>query len=92
MLMLNADAIAKAGDAAGRAALEDSLANHLLTVNHDLDPHEQLEVLILMKQPWTVENGLVTPTFKIKRNVLEAQNAAKFDAWTSKGQRLVWAD
>ncbi len=92
MLMLNADACAKAGDAAGRAALEDALVNHLMTVNHELDPHEQLEVLILMTQPWTVENGLVTPTFKIKRNVLEAQNAAQFDAWTSKGRKLVWAD
>jgi long-chain acyl-CoA synthetase len=92
MLMLNADAVAKSQDAAGRAALEDSLANHLMTVNHALDPHEQLEVLVLMKAPWTVENGLITPTFKIKRNVLEAQYATQFDAWTSSGKTLVWAD
>ena len=92
MLMLNADAVAKSRDAAGRAALEDSLANHLMTVNHALDPHEQLEVLILMKAPWTVENGLITPTFKIKRNVLESQYTAQFDAWTSSGKTLVWSD
>ena len=92
MLLLNADAVAKSQDAAGRAALEDSLANHLMTVNHALDPHEQLEVLVLMKAPWTVENGLITPTFKIKRNVLEAQYATQFDAWTSSGKTLVWAD
>ena len=42
------------------------MANHLMTVNHGLDPHEQLEVLILMTEPWTVENGLITPTFKVQ--------------------------
>ena len=91
MLMLNEDAVAKSRDAAGRAALEDTMTNHLLTVNHGLDPHEQLEVLVLMSEPWTVENGLITPTFKIKRNVLEARYLAQFDAWTSSGRKIVWA-
>jgi long-chain acyl-CoA synthetase len=91
MLMLNEDAAAKSRDAAGRAALEDSMANHLMTVNHGLDPHEQLAVLILMTEPWTVENGLITPTFKIKRNVLEARHVADFDAWTSSDRKIVWA-
>ena len=91
MLMLNADAAAKSREATGRAALEDAMANHLLTVNHGLDPHEQLEVLILVTEPWTVENGLITPTFKIKRNVLETRYAANFDKWTSSDRKIVWA-
>jgi len=92
LLMLNEDAVARSRDAAGRAALEDAMANHLMTVNHGLDPHEQLEALILMKEPWTVENGLITPTFKIKRNVLETRYATSFDRWTSSERKVVWAD
>ena len=92
MLMLNEDAAAKARDPAGRAALEDAMANHLLTVNHGLDPHEQLEVLVLMTEPWTVENGLITPTFKVKRNVLETRYVANFDKWTSGAGKIVWAN
>jgi long-chain acyl-CoA synthetase len=91
MLMLNEDAVTKSRDAAHRAALEDSLVNHLMTVNQGLDPHEQLEVLILVTDPWTVENGLITPTFKIKRNVLETRYVAHFDKWTSSGRKVVWA-
>ena len=91
LLMLNEDAAAKSREAGGRAALEDAMANHLMTVNHDLDPHEQLEVLVLMTEPWTVENGLITPTFKVKRNVLETRYDAQFDAWTSVPGRIVWA-
>jgi long-chain acyl-CoA synthetase len=91
MLMLNADAAAKSRDPAARAALEDSLVNHMLSVNDLLDPHEQLEVLVLMTQPWTIENGLITPTFKVKRNEIEARFGLQFDAWTSKGRKIVWA-
>ena len=91
MLMLNEDAAAKSREPAGRAALEDSMASHLSTVNHGLDPHEQLEVLILMTEPWTVENDLITPTLKVKRNVLETRYAANFDAWTAGSRKIVWA-
>jgi long-chain acyl-CoA synthetase len=90
MLMLNAEAAAKSREAAGRAALEDALVNHMLTINHALDPHEQLETLVVMTEPWTIENGLITPTFKVKRNELEARFGAQFDAWTSKGRKIVW--
>jgi len=92
MLMLNADAAAKSRDGAARAALEDALALHMASVNHALDPHEQLEVVVLMTQPWTIENGLITPTFKVKRSEIEARFGSQFDAWTSKGRKIVWAD
>jgi long-chain acyl-CoA synthetase len=91
LLMLNEDAVARSRDAGGRAALEDAMAKHLMTVNDGLDPHEQLQVLILMTEPWTVDNGLITPTFKVKRNVLETRYAANFDAWTSGDRKIVWA-
>jgi long-chain acyl-CoA synthetase len=91
LLMLNEDAAAKSREPAGRAALEDAMTNHLMTVNLGLDPHEQLEVLVLMTEPWTVENGLITPTFKVKRNVLETRYDGQFDGWTSSNRRVVWA-
>ncbi len=83
LLMLNADAAAKARGTQGRAALEDSLGNHLLTVNAQLDPHEQLHALIVVSEPWTVENGLITPTFKVKRGEIEARYGARFELWGS---------
>jgi len=61
-------------------------------VNQALDPHKQLEVLILMTEPWTVENGLITPTVNSRRNVLETRYAPGFDRWTSSVRKVVWAD
>ena len=50
-----------------RAALEASLATHLESINALLDPHERLDCLVVVSQPWTVESGLITPTFKVRR-------------------------
>ena len=71
IVMLNADGIAQAAQAEGRQALEASLGAHLQAVNDKLDPHEQLDCLVLVTTPWSVDNGFITPTFKIKRNRVE---------------------
>ena len=92
LLMLNADAVTRAAAAAGRAELEASLAAHLSTVNAALDPHEQLDCLVLTTRAWTVDNDLITPTFKVKRNRIEQDFAARYEEWTGAGRRVVWMD
>ena len=97
LVMLNAEAVAQAGKAgqegqrAGRAALEASLSAHLKAVNQALDPHEQLDCLVLCTEPWTVDNDLVTPTFKVKRNRIEDQFASRYDAWVARRKPVLWA-
>ena len=90
ILMLNPDAAAKAADAGGRAELEASLTAHLKGVNETLDPHEQLECLVLVTEPWTVDNGFITPTFKVKRNRVEEIYATSYERWAGSRQRVIW--
>ena len=92
LLMLNAEAAARAAGAAGRADLEASLTSHLSTVNASLDPHERLDCLVVTTQAWTVDNDLITPTFKVKRNRIETMFAARYEAWTGAGRKVVWMD
>ena len=91
LLMLNAEADAKAATPDGRAELEASLGAHLETVNATLDPHERLDCLVVTTEAWTVDNDLVTPTFKVKRNRIEALYAARFEGWTDSARAVVWA-
>ena len=90
VLMLNADAVTAAGSAAGRAELEASLAEHLKKVNDALDPHEQLECLVLVTDPWSVDNGFITPTFKVKRNRVEEVYAASYERWVGARKPVLW--
>lgn len=70
------DATKKAGTAQGKANLESSLTAHLKTINDTLDPHEQLECLVLMIDAWMVDNDLITPNFKVKQHKIEDMFAA----------------
>ena len=90
LVMLNADAVARIGDAAAHADLEASLTAHLEHVNASLDPHEQLACLIVVSQNWTVDNDIVTPTFKVKRNRIEEIYGAQYEAWSSSGRKVIW--
>ncbi len=90
IVMLNAEAAQRARDAAARSAMEASLAEHLASVNAPLDPHEQLDCLVVVTQPWTVDNGFITPTFKVKRNRIEEVYASKYDGWVASRRKVVW--
>ena len=90
LAMLNADAIKKAQSAEGRAELETSMAAHIKTINETLDPHEQLDCIVLMAEPWTVDNDIITPTFKVKRNRIEDLFAKNYDKWVGARKKVVW--
>jgi len=91
IVMLNAQAAAKAGDSGARGALEQSLGEHLTHINASLDPHEQLDCLVVVTDPWTVDNGFITPTFKVKRNRIEEVYAPRYEGWLGARRTIVWS-
>ncbi|MDO9092348.1 MAG: AMP-binding protein [Rubrivivax sp.] len=90
LAMLNIDAAKKAGTAEGKAELEASLTEHIKTINETLDPHEQLDCLVVTAEAWTVDNDLITPTFKVKRNRIEDLFAKNYDAWVGMRKKVIW--
>ena len=70
--------------------LEASLAAHLKAINATLDPHEQLDCMVVTTEAWTVDNDLVTPTLKVKRNRIEDMFAVNFERWSGAGREVVW--
>jgi len=90
IVMLSPEALARAKDPAARAELEASLAEHLQRINETLDPHERLQCLVVVTTAWTVENDVITPTFKVKRNRIDQLYAAHCERWASSGQRVIW--
>ncbi|MEQ3636010.1 AMP-binding protein [Alcanivorax sp.] len=61
----------------------------LIRVNEVLDPHERMTTLIVCKDAWTVENNLITPTLKLKRNEIEKRYNDAIVQW-SKTRGVVW--
>jgi long-chain acyl-CoA synthetase len=90
IVMLNAEALARAADPAQRVQMDAALEKHLKSINATLDPHEQLKCLVVATTAWTVENDIVTPTFKVKRNRIEDVYAANYERWEDSGQSVIW--
>jgi long-chain acyl-CoA synthetase len=59
-------------------------------INKDLDHHEQLQFMVVTKEPWTTENNLLTPTMKVKRANIEKTYGPKEDGWYNEKQTLIW--
>jgi len=68
-----------------------SLTEHLEAVNAQIDPHERLDFLVVVGEQWTVENGLVTPTLKVKRSEIEKLYGVSFEAWARQKAAVLWA-
>jgi long-chain acyl-CoA synthetase len=90
IVVLSPQAAEQSRNPQARAALEAALAEHLKGINAPLDPHEKLDCLAVLTSPWTVENGFITPTLKVKRNRVEEAFGAKFEQWVGKGKPIVW--
>lgn len=45
-------------------------------INAKLDAHEQLETIAVAREEWTIENGMLTPTLKLKRAAIEDRYAS----------------
>ena len=90
LAMLNPDAIRQSADPAGRSQLEASLMAHVKAINETLDPHEQLDCLVVTAEAWTVDNDLITPTFKVKRNRIEDLFARNYDDWVGMRKTIIW--
>lgn len=59
-------------------------------VNKVLDHHEHVHTAVVVNEDWTVENGLLTPTMKIKRNVVEKRHKANYPTWYEASETVIW--
>jgi long-chain acyl-CoA synthetase len=89
--MLNLDGITRAKSAEGRKEIETSLSEHLKTINEKLDPHEQLDCVVVVTEPWSVDNGFITPTFKVKRNRIEEVYGPNYEGWVGSRKKVIWS-
>lgn len=80
--------------AIGKAQSSQEISKHLIhsinTVNHHLEKHEKIEKALIMSEEWTVDNGLTTPTMKIKRNSIEKIHRDKYKSWFKQDEKVIF--
>ena len=75
-----------------RAEVEAELTALLDQVNKQIADYEQLKMLVVAKDAWSIENGCLTPTMKIKRSRIEYGVQHDVENWYSAQSRsVIWA-
>ncbi len=80
----------KLHDSDFRKKMESSLEQLIKDVNKTVDPHEQLAFVTVVSDEWTIENSFLTPTLKLKRNVVEDAYQQKVESWYSERKPVIW--
>ncbi|NDP64877.1 AMP-binding protein [Polaromonas sp.] len=79
------------GDPNVRARVQDELGQLLQDVNQQVPEYEHLRMIVVAREPWSIENGCLTPTMKIKRGRIEAAVAAQVEVWYTGRGPVHWA-
>ena len=91
LVVLNEELRPKQKDPAVRAQVEAAMTELLADVNATLPSHEKLQMLVIAREPWSIENGCLTPTMKIKRSRIESDVDTKVETWYSGKGKVQWA-
>lgn len=70
--------------------IEDSFKNLHTRINSELEKHEKINKIIILKDNWTIENEILTPTMKIKRNIVEKKYKESYDKWVSDKNEIIF--
>ena len=74
-----------------KSQIEQELTTLLEQVNSELAEYEKLRMLVIANEAWSIENGYLTPTMKIKRSRIEASVENQVASWYEKSGSVFWA-
>ncbi|HAS6033493.1 TPA: AMP-binding protein [Vibrio vulnificus] len=74
-----------------RDRYEHTTKRVIAKMNAELESHEQIKGVLMIKDPWSIDNGILTPTLKIKRHVLEQKYHEVGQNWP-KYKLVVWEE
>lgn len=84
--------LSEVGATKSKETLEKELSKHLELVNIKVLRFQKISTIVIVKEPWTVENGLTTPTLKIKRNQVDKKYEENYTAWHNDKAAVLFED
>jgi len=58
--------------------------------NKTLEKYEHIQVAVILQESWSIENGLMTPSMKIKRNAVEKRYESRYIEWVQRDETIIW--
>jgi long-chain acyl-CoA synthetase len=84
--------ISEMGKQMSKNELIADLRDQLEKLNPTLKSYEKIKKIIILKDLWTVENNKMTPTMKIKRNVIEKEFEPQYEKWYEEAEIIIFQE
>jgi long-chain acyl-CoA synthetase len=78
------------GKIKSRESITQSLSDSIAQLNKGLEHYERLEKAVVMRGEWTIDNGMLTPSLKLKRNELEKIYVPRYAEWYHQQATVIW--
>lgn len=82
--------LSEIGRKKSKEELIQSLGDTLRQINPTLESYEKVAKVVIMKEDWSIDNGLLTPTMKIKRNQVEKIHMHMYKQWFDQDGEVIW--
>lgn len=82
--------LSEKGRCCAKEEVHSSLDAHLKMANSSLAHHEVISTIIIMNEPWTAENELLTPTLKTRRGAIDDRYREMYEQWEAMPEKVVW--
>jgi len=82
--------LSELGKAKLRQELSEGLINSVNALNPKLEKHEKISKVVIMKEDWNVDNGLTTPTMKVKRTSIEKIHRPYYKTWFDMQDKVIF--
>ncbi len=75
--------LSQIGKESAEGKVHANISELMKFINEKVEAHERLDRIVILKDDWSIANGFLTPTLKIKRNVIEKNYELKIDQWAT---------
>lgn len=83
--------LSEIGKAKPKNEVEEGLLQNLETTNMAQPNYTKVKKVVIVNDNWSLEDGQLTATLKIKRNEIFHQYKNHLESWYEKAEKVVWA-
>ena len=73
------------------SVIENSIQDTVKQLNSTVANYERISTVIIQMDAWTEDNGILTPTLKVKRGTLDDKFGKEFLAWNDSKDKIIWS-
>ena len=68
----------------------EEIQDEIEKINKNLSKIEKIKKFFVIKNQFTIENNMMTPTLKIKRAKIDEQFSSQYNNWEKSDKTVIW--